>query len=223
MKALLALAIFAAMPVGAQVTYDYSGQPMTLTGLTSSESGGMQIYTVPYEFLGDVVLSQALNPNQANQQLVPLAYKWNDPGTGPGPGFLGGLYYSAKIPYGSPLEPVGPNPVAWPGAAPPGFEGIEGIPTLDFSTANGKITSFSMTFGGALGNYGAETLTISSAGDSYSSSESIPDCMCSGSWNGLNMVGGTWTKAPEINPSVAATALTLLCGGVLILKGRRRT
>jgi hypothetical protein len=169
-----------------------------------------------------VVLSQALNPNQANQQVVPLAYRWNDPATGPGPGFQGGLYYSAKIPYGSPLEPVGPNPVAWPGAGPPGFEGIGGIPTLDFSTANGKITSFSMTFGGALGNYGAETLTISSAGDSYSSFESIPNCMCSGSWDGASMVGGTWTKAPEINSSVAVTALTLLCGGVLILKGRRR-
>jgi hypothetical protein len=221
MRNLALLAMLAATPVGAQVTYDYTGQALTLTGVTSYEPTGNQIYTVPYAFLGDVVLSQALNPNQANQQVVPLAYAFNDPGTGPG--FIGGLYYSAKIPYGSPLEPIGPNPVAWPGAGPPGFEGLDGIPTLDFSTANGKITAFSMTFGGAAGNYGAETLTISSAGDSYSSSISIPDCMCSGWWNGLNFVGGSWARAPEINPGAAVTALTLLAGVVLVLKSRHGT
>jgi hypothetical protein len=71
-----------------------------------------------------------------------------DPGTAPG--LEGSLYYSANNPFGSVLTPVGPNPVAWPAWA----QGGNGIPTLDFSTANRKVTWFSMTFGGALGNYG---------------------------------------------------------------------
>jgi hypothetical protein len=217
MKALVTLAILAAMPVGAQVTYDYTGQAMTLTGVAGSASAGSQTHTMSYSFLGDVVLAQALNPNQANQQVVPLAYAWNDPGTAPG--LVGGLDYSANNPFGSVLTPVGPNPVAWPAWA----QGGNGIPTLNFSTANGKITWFSMTFGGALGNYGSETLTISSAGDGYNSSVSIPDCECGGYWSGSNTAGGTWTKAPEINPGVAATALSLLFGAALVLKGRRRT
>jgi hypothetical protein len=73
MKTLLALAILAAMPVGAQVTYDYTGQAMTLTGVAGSASAGSQTYTMSYSVLGDVVLAQALNPNLANQQVVPLA------------------------------------------------------------------------------------------------------------------------------------------------------
>jgi hypothetical protein len=52
-----------AMPVGAQVTYDYTGQAMTLTGVAGSASAGSQTYTMSYSFLGDVVLAQALNPN----------------------------------------------------------------------------------------------------------------------------------------------------------------
>jgi hypothetical protein len=224
MRTLILMAIFAVMPVGAQVTYDYTGQPMTLSGETFYPGPGdccEQTYTEPYTFLGDVVLAKALNPNQVNQQVVPLAYTWNDPGTAPG-GFVGGLFYSAKIPYGSELEPVGPNPVAWPGAPPPGFGDIGGIPTLDFSTANGKITSFSMTFGGSFSD-GEETLTISSAGDSYNSHIAIPDCDCGGYWNGSNSVGGAWTRvrAPEIDPSGVAAALTLLIGGGLVLRGRR--
>jgi hypothetical protein len=219
MRTLVLLAILAAMPVGAQVIYDYTGQPMTLSGEWSYEGGTsgccVQNYTMWYSFLGDVVLSQALNPNQANQQVVPIAYAFNDPGTAPGA--IGGLYYDAKIPAGSPLAPVGPNPVPWPNYNSSGV----GIPTLDFSTANGKITSFSMTFGGS-SSYGIhETLTLTSAGDSYNSSFEEPDCECGGYWNGSNSVGGSWVQVPEIDPNGVATALTLLAGGLLVVKGRR--
>jgi hypothetical protein len=216
MKALVALAILAAMPVGAQVTYDYAGQAMTLTGVAGSASAGSQTYTMSYSVLGDVVLAQALNPNQANQQVIPLAYAFNDPGLlppGTGLNTLSGLLnYNVNSPYGSPLTPVGPNPVPWGG----------GIPTLDFSTANGRITSFGMTFGGSF-PYGHETLTLSSAGDSYSSFVADPGCNCGGNWNGSNSAGGTWAQAPEISPGVAATALSLLFGAALVLKRRRRT
>jgi hypothetical protein len=216
MKALVALAILAAMPVGAQVTYDYAGQAMTLTGVAGSASIGSQTYTMSYSSLGDVVLAQALNPNQANQQVVPLAYAFNDPGLlppGTGLNIVSGLLnYNVNDPYSSPLTPVGPNPDPWGG----------GIPTLDFSTANGKITSFGMTFGGSF-PYGRETLTLSSAGDSYNSNVSVPDCNCGGNWSGSNSVGGTWAQVPEISAGVAATALSLLFGAALVLKGRRRT
>jgi hypothetical protein len=169
-----------------------------------------------YSFLGAVVLARALNPNQVNQQVVPLAYAFNDPGLQP-PGngtntLSGSLNYNVNSPYGSPLTPVGPNPVPSGG----------GIPTLDFSTANGRITSFSMTFGGSF-PYGHETLTLSSAGDSYYASVADPGCECGGYWSGSNKVSGTWTRAPEINPGVAATALTLLCGFALLLNGKRRS
>jgi hypothetical protein len=212
------MTIFAASVTNAaQVTYDYTGQTMTLTGVTFYAGPGdccQQTFTTPYSVLGDVVLSQALNPNQANQQVVPIAYAFNDPGLEPtsGGGFL---QYNASQPYGSPLEPVGPNPVPWPGNT----TGI-GVPTLTFSTSNGNITAFSMTFGGSY-PYGYETLTLSSAGDSFSSNVATPDCECGGYWNGSNMVGGSWAQAPEINPSIAVTALTLLAGGLLVVMGRR--
>ena len=210
MKTIMLVAIFAASVTSAQqVTYHYTGQVMTLMGQAGSESGGTQTYTDPYAFVGDVVLSQALNPNQANQQVIPLAYTINDPGTAPS--YIGGMYYNANIPYGSPLEPEGPNQLPWPGAGPPGQGGIDGVPTLTFSTVNGNITSFSMTFGGWI-SYGGETLTISSAGDSYSSSIAIPDCGCGGYWNGSNSVGGTWALVPANSQTYAGIEVLLGTG-----------
>jgi hypothetical protein len=196
------------MPVGAQVTYDYTGQPMTLGGEIFYEQVGIpgsppcceESFTMPYSVLGDVVLSQALNPNQANQQVVPLAYAFNNPGLVP-PGLLLNMTGLLNSNYTGVLQLT------------------LNAPVVDFSTANGRITAFSATFSGT-GDYGYETLTLSSAGDSYASSEGVPDCMCGGAWNGSNTAGGTWTKAPEINPGVATTALTLLCGFTLILKAR---
>jgi hypothetical protein len=221
MRTLMLMAIFATSVASAQTTYDYTGQAMLLTGEISTDAPppyGSQTYTMQYAVLGDVVLSQALFPNQVNQQVVPLAYSFNDPGLGPGGG-TGLLTYSASVPYGSPLTPVGTNPVPWPGAGTPATTGI-GIPTLTFSTSHGDITSFSMTFGGSY-PYGGETLTLTKAGDSFYGSSATPDCECEGSWSGSNSVGGKWTRAPEINPSVAGTALTLLVGGLLVARGRR--
>jgi hypothetical protein len=45
-----------------------------VTGSGGSIYTGTQNYSGPYTFYGDMVLSQALNPNQANQQVTPLAY-----------------------------------------------------------------------------------------------------------------------------------------------------
>jgi len=201
MRISVLLAILAATPVGAQVTYDYIGQPMTLTGQINGAEVPEQNFTMSYSVLGDVVLSQALNPNQVNQQVTPLAYAFNNPGLTP-PGLL--------------LTMTGLLNSSYTGV----LQLTLNTPTIDFSTANGKITSFSATFSGT-GDYGGESLTLSSAGDSYSSMQGVPDCMCGGYWNGSNTAGGTWTKAPEINPGVAATALTLLCGGGLVLRSRR--
>ena len=39
--------------------------------------------------------------------------------------------------------------------------------------------------------------------------------------NTSNTTAGTWTAAPEINPSIAIAALTLLLGGVAVFKSRR--
>jgi hypothetical protein len=69
MKILLLLA-FLSGPLSAQVTYNYTGAPMS--GVLQGGANEWNLTQVG----GTVVLAQALNPNQANQVVVPLSYNF---------------------------------------------------------------------------------------------------------------------------------------------------
>jgi hypothetical protein len=111
-----------------------------------------------------------------------------------------------------------------------------------FSTnANGAIDGWSMSLNGSVPGPGGYELTATSVdiggvgGDSatmsatctafFSPSLKPPQSFACGT-SGSNMKPGVWTspaaKAPEIDPASAVSGLTLLLGGVAVLRGRRK-
>lgn len=109
-----------------------------------------------------------------------------------------------------------------------------------FSTnGHGAIDGWSMSLDGSYGGFGGLTLTATSSdiggvgGDSVAMSETCtasfplqpPQRFACGD-TGSNLKPGVWTspaRAPEIDPESAASGLTLLLGGVAVLRGWRRT
>ena len=124
-----------------------------------------------------------------------------------------------------------------------GDTGLEFRSTVAFSTnGKGAIDGWSMSLAGFVGGLGgwSETLTSSDiggvGGDSatistsctaYFSPSSLqpPQSFSCGS-SGSNTTPGVWTspaaKAPEIDPASAVSGLTLLLGGVAVLRGRQK-
>ena len=123
-----------------------------------------------------------------------------------------------------------------------GNTGLEFMSTIAFSTdGKGAIDGWSMSLTGFVGGPGgwSETLTSSDiagvGGDSatistnctafFSPSLQPPQSFSCGS-TGSNTKPGVWTspaaKAPEIDPASAGSGLTLLLGGVAVLRGRRK-
>jgi hypothetical protein len=108
--------------------------------------------------------------------------------------------------------------------------------TVAFSTnGNGAIDGWSMSLAGTVGGPGGWTETMTSsdiggvggdnaeiAANCYSASGQSFSC----GWTGSNTTPGVWTspaaQAPEIDPASAASGLTLLLGGVAVLRGRRK-
>jgi hypothetical protein len=112
-----------------------------------------------------------------------------------------------------------------------------------FSTnANGAIDGWSISLDGSVPGPGGHTLTATSVdmggvgGDSATLSTTCTAFFPAGSprdfesfgcgSTGSNTTPGVWTspaaKAPEIDPASAATGLTLLLGGLAVLRGRRK-
>jgi hypothetical protein len=114
------------------------------------------------------------------------------------------------------------------------------LDTLAFSTnGKGAIDGWSMSLTGVVGGPGGWTETVTSSdiggvgGDNANIASSCTAYFSSGSpqsfncgWSGSNTTPGVWTspaaKAPEIDPASAASGLTVLLGGVAVLRGRRR-
>ena len=90
----------------------------------------------------------------------------------------------------------------------------------DFDEA---VTAFDMTFAG-FNDYIDESLTLTSSGDSFFGTYCDAHCIgYAAEEEGSNQIGGTWSKvssAPEIDPASLASGLTLLLGGLLVLRGR---
>jgi len=195
--AFLAVAqVAGSMAATAQVTYDYVGAPTTITIV-----GDLPPPTNPNGpgLTGDIVLASALNPNQANQVVTPLAYSF-------------AALSSATVDQAN--------------------QGV--IQSFDFSTVNGKITSWDVELNS--GTYASvavltETESLTPQGDSFvytarnlgcGTPGAVGDCFTATS---TSTAAGTWTaatQAPEIDPASAANGLTLLLVGLAVLRGRRR-
>lgn len=153
-------------------------------------------------FSGDVVLSQAL-PANGTESVTPssfsLAYAWLNDGKGT-------------------------------------FQSVA-APTFQFTTVNGAITAWDVSLN--LAELGTNTPTylnfnLSNQGDSYVSQTIGAGCMPT-PWQAnpcptltVSSAPGSWVDppaagAPELDPSSSASALTLLMGAFLVLRGRRIT
>ena len=202
-----------ALPANADTeTLTYQGNLFTsadLSGnLTSAEENILSMNT------GSVVLSTPLGNNLTDAVVTPQFWAF-DSGTPFGNMELN----SANIPF---------------------FGLIGNSATFEFSTdASGEITAWNVNInGGRQGGTNAvvsESLTITSSGDTYAIVAANPACGVppgvpspTGCYqvSESNTAGGHWgstiTAAPEIDPGVAGSALTLLAGCLAMVRGRKR-
>jgi hypothetical protein len=183
--------------VFAQETLDYTGQLMvgTLTGIEPPPF-------VTTEITGDVVLGQALNPNEIDQIVTPTTYNF------------GGL----MVP-----QLTQPTYSGWVGNAPV-FE----FSTVNGNVTQWTVllSAFLPGQSGTLSLTNAGDQYFSQMWDGYCSFHS--DC---GEYSATSHQAGVWVDpptikstltAPEMDWSRAIAALTLLCAAVLVIKDSRR-
>ena len=208
----VAVAALLAGPISANAqstTYTYQGDAFTAGGLNLPVPAGATSISVPPFAVGTlngfIILSAPLGDNLNNVSVTPT---YVDISTGPRP------------------------------TGPPLFRG-----DFTFSTnAIGAIDGWSMSLDGSVPGPGGYQLTATSVdmggvgGDSAMMSATCTAFFPAGSprdfesfgcgSTGSNTTPGVWTspatKAPEIDPASAASGLTLLLGGVAVLRGRRR-
>jgi hypothetical protein len=183
-------------------TYDYTGLTM---------SGPACCYPYPYspptggELIldGTITLSAPLAPNLVDAPVTPTYALFSLNGYS-----AGGSVFPGTLDFG-----------------PTATDYILLANTMDFSTnGSGRITGWNIElFTPGTGGYTPPywTATSTSAGDSGTLNT-----------NGLNITNqlvtvasnttpGSWTAAPEIDPSLAISGLVLLLSGVAVLRGRR--
>lgn len=205
---LVALVVGLPMTVSAQTeTLDYMGSPFT--SVNTDGNPATALANTPPENTGEVILSSPVGDNLSGFQVTPVSWSFdaNTPS--------GWLYLNSNSPF----------------AGQPGNSA-----SFVFSTdATGMLTAWSITVDGGIfvgTNSSWADASITSWGDSFSSGLSTPLC---GADSGIpapcydvsesNSAGGSWTSkvaaAPEFDPASSMSALTLLLGGLLILRGRR--
>ncbi len=174
--------------------FDFGGSnPANLTSLP----GGLPVANTGDVLTGSVVLGTALGQN-GEFVVTPLSYTFS---------LDGKVVISGKS------------------SAPSANQGA----SFDFTTTNGVVTDFDVALSLVKTKGTATTalgITLSSTqGDVYEAEYSKG--IISDLTEGVSSGGGTWTvkgggiAAPEMDPSSALAALTLLAGGVLVLRGRR--
>jgi hypothetical protein len=188
--------------VASAQTYDYTGLPMSGTACCypypySPPTGGELILD------GTITLSAPLAPNLVDAPVTPTYALFSLNGYS-----AGGSVFPGTLDFG-----------------PTATDYILLANTMDFSTnGSGRITGWNIElFTPGTGGYTPPywTATSTSAGDSGTLNT-----------NGLNITNqlvtvasnttpGSWTAAPEIDPSLAISGLVLLLSGVAVLRGRR--
>ena len=186
MKTLIALLLLAST-AHAQQTWDYTGSIMTGTQTGIGES------PTPVQITGDMVLAQALNPNQANQIVTPTSFNFGGPLQPEWTSNAGSPVFS--------LTTVNGAITAWNISM---FAYAPGTEEMLQSTQGGDHFE-SNTFGGACGwqgNCGAYN-AVSMSGGVWTDPQTRK------------------VQAPELDWSQFATAMTLLCGTALVINTRR--
>jgi hypothetical protein len=165
---------------------------LTYTGAPLSGQQGIS----PGYITGQIVLAAPLNPNEANQIVTPLSWGFSTPVLNSG----------LDTPYGGPSA------------------------SFDFSTVNGQIVGWTVIANSnspAADGYIQSFIDLTNAGDTFVGTDSqlgyCPQCYqvtATSSTAGI-WVDGTAAAAPEIDPGSALGGLTLLLGGLAVMRGRR--
>jgi hypothetical protein len=207
---LLALGLMVAGPLAANAqtqTLGYTGSPFTSLSISGNLSNGLAD-AIP-ENTGELVLSSPLGDNLNNLAVTPVSWSFDSTTR------FGSIYLNSNNP----------------------FAGEFGESTsFTFSTdASGVLTGWNINvIGGIFGGTNSPSsaaFTIGNAGDSFSSGFSTPSCAAPPGVvvpcyqiSESNSAPGYWkssiTQAPEIDPASAANGLTLLLGGIAVLRGR---
>ena len=208
---LLALGSMAAGPMVAHAqteTLDYIGSPFTSRSIDGDMTNGLA-NSIP-ENAGVLVLSSPLGDNLHNAVVTPLSWSF-DSNTQ-----FGSIYLNSHN----------------PAAGDPG----DSMSFMFSTDAKGAITGWSIAvIGGIFEGTNSPSfadITIGNAGDTFTTGFSSPDCAVP---QGVpapcytvtesNAAPGGWSatiaRAPEIDSTSAAGALTLLLGCIAVLRGRR--
>jgi hypothetical protein len=182
----------------ADATYDYTGQ--ALSNMSSLD--------------GTITLAAPLAPNVSNFSVTPIyaLFGFGNPSIG---------FRNPNT--GGSLILAGPDP-SYAGQAGTGLT----FSTLIFSTdGTGTITGWDLVMAGTPLSYESFTATSTQSGDStqYLIIESN-DNEANRHDDGANSTPGTWTEltpspAPEIDPGMAGSGLTLLAGVLATVRGRK--
>ena len=197
------LAIIAAptMTLAATETLDYSGSIMSITGESSFGGSGPG----PFALNGWVELSSPLGANVTNDAVIPVAWSFNTP-----EGILSSSFAG--------------NPTNVEGSVTASFT---------FTTRNGTIVGWDVA-ADSLYLPGGPTELLSDitsddmagkGGDTYAGTVENQYCgsvLCY-SATAADSTSGKWSAVPEISVESGAAGLSLLIGGLVILRGRRAT
>jgi hypothetical protein len=202
---MLAVVLMVGPLVASAQTYDYAGLPM---------SGTACCYPYPYSpptpggltLDGAITLSAPLAPNLVDAPVTPTYAVFSLNGYS-----AGGSVFPGNLQFG-----------------PTATDYILLANTMDFSTnRSGQITGWNIE----LFTPGATpslveppywTATSTSAGDTGTlvvpTGFNITDAVTTVA---SNATAGSWTAAPEIDPSLAISGLVMLLGGVVVVRGKR--
>jgi hypothetical protein len=203
--ALVLLLLAGSVSVHAQdVTYDYTGAPITavyqgdLTAPPGTNLTGLPGLT------GDIILASALNPNEANQIVTPMSYNFGD------------LLSSATVDTSNQgvvasfdFSTVNGQITGWNVELNSGTYGSTGLlQEIESLTPQGDSYTYSVRTS-ACGTPGAvgECFTVTSVSTS------------AGSW--VDPPSGGIAQAPEMDPAGFAGMGLLLLGSLAVMRGRR--
>lgn len=198
------LATLPALASAQTETLQYFGSPFT--SFTTDENAANGLATVPAENTGEIVLGAALGDNLSNVLVTPLSWTFDI-------SVFSGFYTTSQLPDNS---------------------GSFIVSTDD----NGNLIAWNISVGG--NDFGSTNspsyanVGITNDGDSFSAG--VAGYVCATYPGGLtpcfdvsasNSAPGKWTispniaAAPEFDPTSAYAAVTLLLGGLAVLRSRR--
>jgi hypothetical protein len=204
---LAAAALLSARMVNAQMeTLDYTGGSFT----TVSISGNNEGFANPIQNIGELVLSSPLGDNLHDFAVTPVSFNFD------GNTVFGPALDSSTNPFTGPADAA----------------------SFRFSTdAHGMLTAWDIVVSTTIfqgdNPESSAGVTINNAGDSFSANAGGSFCLDPAgpppgcfTIEASSALPGVWkasvTSAPEIDPALAAGGLTLLLGGLAVLRGRRK-